>query len=117
LETPLTGQCGLPHGLAIGILLPHVVRFNATAGGFLYGDLVHNVGLLNGDQHAAAEVLARHLSSLLRAAELPMTLSSCGVSRSILPLLAEEASQQWTGKFNPRPVGEAELLGLYEAAW
>jgi len=117
LANPLTAHYGLTHGIATGILLPHVVRFNSTAAGFLYGDLVHDVGLLNGDQHAAGEVLARHLSSLLRVAELPMTLSSCGVSRSILPLLAEEASQQWTGKFNPRPVGEAELLALYEAAW
>src|SRR4051794_1418236 len=117
LANPLTAHYGMTHGIAIGILLPHVVRYNAAAAGFLYGDLVHDVGLLNGDQHAAGEVLARHLSSLLRAAELPMTLSASGVSRSILPLLAEEASQQWTGKFNPRPVGESELLALYEAAW
>jgi alcohol dehydrogenase len=117
LANPLTAHYGMTHGVAIGILLPHVVRFNAAAVGFLYGDLVHDVGLVNGDQHAAGEVLAHHLSSLLRTAELPRTLSSCGVSHSILPLLAEEASQQWTGKFNPRPVGEGELLALYEAAW
>ncbi len=117
LANPLTAHYGLTHGIATGILLPHVVRFNSTAAGFLYGDLVHDVGLLNGDQHAAGEVLARHLSSLLRVAELPMTLSSCGGSRSILPLRAEEASEQWTGKVNPRAVGEAELLALYEAAW
>jgi alcohol dehydrogenase len=114
---PLTAHYGLTHGIAVGILLPHVVRFNAPAVGYLYGDLVHDVGLVNGDHNAAAEVLAGHLTMLLRAADLPATLSSCGVSRGILPLLAEEAAQQWTGKFNPRPVGEAELLALYEAAW
>jgi alcohol dehydrogenase len=114
---PLTAHYGLTHGIAVGVLLPHVVRFNAPAVGFLYGDLVHDVGLVNGDHHAAAEVLARHLQSLLEQAGLPRRLSDCGVSCSILPLLAEEASQQWTGKFNPRPVAEAELLSLYEAAW
>jgi alcohol dehydrogenase len=114
---PLTAHYGLTHGIAVGVLLPHVVRFNAPVVGFLYGDLVHDVGLVNGDKHAAAEVLARHLGTLLEQAELPRRLSDCGVSHSILPLLAEEALQQWTGKFNPRPVGEAELLGLYEAAW
>jgi len=114
---PLTAHYGLTHGIAVGILLPHVVRFNAAAVGYLYGDLVHDVGLVNGDHNAAAEVLARHLTSLLQAADLPATLSSCGVSHGILPLLAEEASQQWTGKFNPRPVGESELLALYEVAW
>ena len=30
--------------------------------------------------------------------------------------LAEEAAQQWTGRFNPRPVGFAELLQLYKEA-
>ena len=34
----------------------------------------------------------------------------------ILDVLAEEASQQWTGKFNPRPAGEADFLALYQAA-
>ena len=35
---------------------------------------------------------------------------------TILPILAEEANQQWTARFNPRPVAEADLAGLYEAA-
>jgi alcohol dehydrogenase len=38
------------------------------------------------------------------------------VSLSIVPLLAEEAAQQWTAQFNPRPVTAVELARLYEAA-
>ena len=34
----------------------------------------------------------------------------------ILSVLADEAVQQWTGRFNPRPVSETELLHLYSAA-
>ena len=30
--------------------------------------------------------------------------------------IAGQYGQQWTGKFNPRPVSEADLLALYEAA-
>ena len=30
---PLTARSGLTHGVAIGILFPHVVRFNAAGGG------------------------------------------------------------------------------------
>jgi alcohol dehydrogenase len=113
---PLTAHYGLTHGTAIGVLLPHVVRFNAPAAGELYADLAHDIGLTNGDEAAGAEALARRLDELLRAAGLPTTLTECGISPGILPVLAEEAAQQWTGKFNPRPVGEAELLQLYEAA-
>ena len=113
---PLTAHYGLTHGIAIGILLPHVIRFNAPVVGPLYGDLVHEAGLLNGDWTAAAEVLARRITELEQKAGLPTRLSACGVSASIVPVLAEEAAQQWTARFNPRPVGEADLQQIYAAA-
>jgi alcohol dehydrogenase len=113
---PLTAHYGLTHGVAIGVLLPHVVRFNAAAAGDLYGDLAHEVGLANGDAGAAGEAVARRLSDLLRVAGLPATLSECGVSPGILPVLAEEAAGQWTARFNPRPVTEPDLRQLYETA-
>jgi len=47
---------------------------------------------------------------------LPITLGQCGVSPGILPLLAEEAAQQWTARFNPRSATDKEFLQLYEAA-
>jgi alcohol dehydrogenase len=84
--------------------------------GALYADLAHEAGLNNGSTAAAGEALARRLTELLRAARLPTTLGACGVSRGIFPVLAEEAAQQWTGRFNPRPVGETDLQHLYEAA-
>jgi alcohol dehydrogenase len=114
---PLTAHYGLTHGTAIGILLPHVLRFNSAVVGDLYGDLAHDVGLLNGDTMAAGEALARRVEQLMRMAELPSRLSQCGVSGGILTVLAEEAAQQWTGRYNPRPVDEKELLQLYEAAY
>ncbi|HEV3203333.1 MAG TPA: iron-containing alcohol dehydrogenase [Gemmataceae bacterium] len=113
---PLTAHYGLTHGIAIGILLPHVIRFNAPAVGPLYGDLAHQAGLVNGDLSVAAETLARRITQLMEIAGLPTTLSGCGVSEGIFSLLAEEANQQWTARFNPRPVTELDLLHLYEAA-
>jgi alcohol dehydrogenase len=116
LANPLTAHYGLTHGIAIGILLPHVVRFNASVVGRLYGDLAHESGMVNGDSGAAAEAIGRRIRELLSLAGLPTTLGECSVSSGILPVLAEEAAQQWTGRFNPRPVGEAELLALYQSA-
>jgi len=43
-------------------------------------------------------------------------VSVCGVSKRVLPLLAEEAAEQWTGPFYPQPVTEGDLLRVYEAA-
>jgi alcohol dehydrogenase len=113
---PLTAHYGLTHGIAVGILLPHVIRYNTPVVADLYADLVHEVGLLNGDSGLAGEVLARRITELMRSAKLPTRLSECGVSPGIFPVLAEEAAQQWTGKFNPRPVTEVELLALYQTA-
>jgi alcohol dehydrogenase len=114
---PLTAHYGLTHGIAIGILLPHVIRFNNSVVGALYADLAHDVGLINGDSLAAGEALARRVTDFMHVAELPTRLSECGISDGILPVLAEEASQQWTGRYNPRPVSESDLLHLYKAAY
>jgi alcohol dehydrogenase class IV len=113
---PLTAHYGLTHGLAIGVMLPHVIRFNVTVVGELYGELATEAGLLDGDRSIAGKVLARRITGLMQTAGLPTSLSACGISSGIFPLLAEEAAEQWTGRFNPRPVSQADLLRLYEAA-
>jgi alcohol dehydrogenase len=113
---PLTAHYNITHGVAIGILMPHVVRFNAPVVGPLYGDLAHEASMVNGDTDAAAEAVARRFLDLMNLAGLPTHLADWGVSRGILPVLAEEANQQWTARFNPRPVSEADLLELYQAA-
>jgi alcohol dehydrogenase len=112
---PLTAHYGITHGVAIGVMLPHVIRFNAPAAGDLYAQLAAETGGANGQP--AAEVLADRVTEMLNAAGLPRTLKECGVSDTILPLLAEEANQQWTARFNPRPVDEGDILHLYRAAW
>jgi alcohol dehydrogenase len=112
---PLTAHYGVTHGVAIGVMLPHVIRFNAPAAGSLYAELVEKAGLTL--KRPAAEVLADRIVDLNRASGLPGTLKECGVSDTILHLLAEEANQQWTARFNPRPVTEADIFKLYLAAW
>jgi len=115
---PLTAHYGITHGVAIGVMLPHVVRFNAAADpavGGLYAQLLGDPAGRNGTP--AADALADRVTELLGAAGLPKTLKECGVSDSILHLLAEEANEQWTARFNPRPVTEADIHRLYQTAW
>jgi alcohol dehydrogenase len=108
---PLTAHYGTTHGVAVGVMLPHVIRFNAAMAELLYAELAHDAGLPD-----TAEAIARRITTLLRTAGLPATLAECGVSTDILPVLAEEAAEQWTARFNPRPVTDVELRRLYEAA-
>jgi alcohol dehydrogenase len=117
LANPLTAHYGMVHGQAISLLLPHVIRFNAALMADQYRDLAEASGFKVAGPQDAAEQLAGRVDGLARLAGLPRHLAECEVSREMLTVLADEAAQQWTGKFNPRPVGYNELLHLYEAAY
>lgn len=118
---PLTAHYGVIHGQAVGAMMPAVIRFNAEdeAARLAYADLARHAGLAApGDPAAeAVEALLARIESLLEIAAVPRSLHSRGVPKSEIPMLATEAAQQWTGKFNPRPVAEAEFEALYAAVW
>ena len=111
---PVTARYGITHGTAISVLLPHVIRFNGTVVGDLYQELADVAGLKSAD---GTEALAMRVESLSKSCGLPGSLRELGVSEEHLPELAREASQQWTGSFNPRPVTEEDFAGLYEGAF
>lgn len=102
---PLTAHYGVIHGAAVGLMLPPVVRFNATNDGLRYEEL------------GGAENLARDVERMLAAAGLPLRLSDYEVPEESLPMLAEEAAGQWTAQFNPRPAGRDEMLEIYRCAY
>src|SRR5215831_16534764 len=92
---PLTARYGTTHGIAIAVMLPHVVRWNAEVAGGEYARL------WSGD-------LAARLDRLARAGGLPRTLGEIGVSRDDFDALAADAATQWTGTHNPRAFGAAD---------
>ena len=48
---------------------------------------------------------------------LESDLASLNVKRDAIPLMAEEASRQWTAQFNPRQIEKSDFVSLYEAAY
>ena len=113
---PLTARCGLTHGLALAILLPHVVRWNGAVASEGYSALLGAPRRRARDMDAP-EALARRLEDFSRAGGLPAKLEDAGVAAALLPELAERAAQQWTGGFNPRPFDAAGALDIYRAAF
>ena len=101
---PLTARYNITHGVAVGLMLPSVVRFNSQAVSALYQEL-----------HPSP--MHQRIPELRAGAELPERLRDFEIQREDLPQLAEEAAKEWTGKFNPRPVSEVELLELYESTY
>lgn len=111
---PLTAHHGTVHGVAIGLLLTHVVRFNAPVVSERYRDLLALCG--RSASSDPAETLAERLSALRQAGGLPARLADAGVSGPDVPALAADAAAQWTGRFNPRPFDAAAAEGLYRCA-
>ncbi len=98
-------------------MLPHVIRFNAELVGEYYSILAADIGLCESHDPAGSDLLAEHIQSLIATAGAPTSLTECNVDPSLMDQLAEEASRQWTGNFNPRPVDESSLRELYECAF
>ena len=107
---PLTARYGTEHGAALAMLLPSVVRWNASAAGARYAEL-------SGRNKSGAEALARRVEELAEAGGLRRRLSESGVVREDLPALAEDAAGQWTGRFTPRAFDAAGALEVYGWAY
>lgn len=116
LANPLSAHFDLIHGNAIAIMLPHVVRYNSSVVGSLYGALAQDAKLCDQDDPEAGDLLARYLRNLATKAGCPSSLAGCAGIGDMLPTLATEAAQQWTGQFNPRNVDIDSLQSLYQEA-
>lgn len=116
LANPLSARFGLTHGVAIGIMLPHVIRYNAQQVAPLYGELAAEAGLCDARDPQAAERLAGYVGDLVKRAEAPITLAEADVRVEALAELAQDAAEQWTGRFNPRPVDTQSLEEIYSCA-
>jgi alcohol dehydrogenase len=122
LANPLTAVHGIVHGQAVGLMLPHVVRFNGPLCGVSYAELLSEAGLRGPGPVAAtahrttAERLAGWLGDLLATAGLARSLAELDMAEPDIPALATAAAEQWTAGFNPRSVTATDLAGLYEGA-
>ena len=102
---PLTARYGTVHGVALGVLLPHVIRWNAEVCAKAYEEL------------GGAKRLGRFIEKAVERASFPKTLRALGARMGDIPELAALAATQWTGTFNPREMGRAGAAEIYERAF
>ncbi|MCS5628464.1 MAG: iron-containing alcohol dehydrogenase [Planctomycetes bacterium] len=107
---PLTARYGVIHGVAVGLLLPGVVRFNSVACEDDYRELC-------GASSEGSESLASRLEEFRSLSGLPGRLSDCKVNKEDIPLMSLEATGQWTAQFNPREVTPVGFSEIYRAAY
>jgi len=113
MANPLTQCHHVPHGQAVGLALPHIVRWNAATCEADYTDLCRELPAADA---AGAEQLAAWLTELLRQAGLATSLAELDLGAADAASLATIAATQWTGSFNPRPLSGSDFESLYEEA-
>jgi alcohol dehydrogenase len=110
---PLTARHGVTHGVAVSVMLPAVVAWNAETVGDRYAELA---GLASPGAASPAALIQR-LRRLAAAGGLPPDLQSLGVPADSIETMAEDTASQMTGKHNPRPFAAADASALYRAAY
>lgn len=103
------GRTGIPHGLANAVILAHAMRFNAEA----VGDAATAIGTALGDPGDPAGAIDR----LRQRAGLPAGLGECGVQEDDIDAVVRMAQGNRSVGANPRPVDEADLRSILEAAF
>ncbi len=118
LAHPLSSLAGVHHGTANALLLPYAIRFNAEAIADRIIPAAQALGVDDsGPGEAVVERIAEHLEVLFANLELPSKLRDLNVTRGMIEPMAALAIQDGCHLSNPRPVSEAEMVSLYEAAF
>ncbi|HST01806.1 MAG TPA: iron-containing alcohol dehydrogenase [Usitatibacter sp.] len=99
------------HGLANGIMIDHVMKFNADAAPEKFGELARVCGA-----GESAEDLVRWLEALKARIGIPARLGAKGVAASHIPKLVEIAVHDTCHRTNPKPVSAADFERLFHAA-
>jgi alcohol dehydrogenase len=121
LAYPLGGHFHIPHGLSNSLVLPHVMRFNAPKCADLYAELALHIIPERSMQGSAAETAAQlitYIEQLIVDLKLPTTLAQMNIREDQLGMLADDAMLQTRLLTNnPRVVGHADALAIYQAAF
>ena len=100
LANPLTAHYGIVHGQAVGLMLPHVIRFNAAECRATYMQLLRQSDNGSDQSPAAHPGKERKVWPSSSPTDGPSRLGTSTVSmrveRSVLPKLAADAARQWT---------------------
>ncbi|MGF1595752.1 MAG: iron-containing alcohol dehydrogenase [Acidimicrobiales bacterium] len=111
LRHQLGGRCGVAHGEASTIVLPHVMRWNGEAAAPALDRAARAIGLDDGGG------LIDRMIERTEALGLPTRLRDVGVEEAQLDEIAEHAGAEFSARRNVRPATAADLRQILDAAW
>jgi alcohol dehydrogenase class IV len=120
MEYPVGAAVHVSHGAGNGLLLPFVMRYNASARQEAFGYIAELIGDdTTGEFEAgAADAAITAVEQLKRDIGIPARLRDLGVKEEMLAGFAEKAfSFKRLMRVNPRYPTQAEIEQVYRAAW
>jgi len=107
-------HCGVAHGVANGILLPHVMEFNALVCRSEYAEIAQALGAaregMSERQQCQAGIAA--ITQLTADIGLPFSFADFGLQVEDIGALADAALQDICIETNPRCVGKTDIVQL-----
>jgi alcohol dehydrogenase len=121
----LGGVCGVPHGVAMNIFLPHGLEYNMSAVKDIIGEML--LPLEGPEVYAqtpkekraekTVECIREFEDELYKLTKLPRTLKEAGVKKDSLEEVAQKAIKDAAIHFNPVKVTYDDALGILEKAY
>jgi len=109
ISYPMTVSYGVPHGLACSLVLPSMMRFNASAmAAEKEQTLLHNLGAKSMDH------LAESVEQLQTQLELPVTLNAIGIGPGEISMIVKNGYRPDRMSNNPRQISSQQLTSLLE---
>jgi len=117
--------CHVPHGVAMAVLLPHVMRFNLPSVEADYAELLLPLagpevyaGTPESDRARAAIASIEALQADLEtAAGLPRRLRDCGIDEPDYGRIASKALNDGAVITNPKPLGLEDARRILKESW
>src|SRR5688572_2016903 len=118
LAHPLSALCGMHHGTANAICLPHVMEFNSQRKPGLYRriGIICGLDVMKCSPEEADRKTIDYIKKFIADLGLTGGLRNFGVKESSLDALATQAFADSCHVTNPVPVNQEDLRALYQAA-
>jgi len=118
LAYPIGGIFHVPHGLSNSLVLPHVLRVNASHAAPMYAELAQIVApAAHGSDEARTQALIASMEQLALEVGIETRLRQVGIAEADLDRLADDAMLQTRLLTNnPRELTRTDVHGIYAAA-
>jgi alcohol dehydrogenase len=121
----LGGICGVSHGVAMNIFLPHGLEFNMSVTKDTIGDMLlplegPDLFVQTPKEKRAEKTVAcirKFQDELYRLTRLPRTLKEAGVKKDALQAVAQKAVKDAAIYFNPKKISDEDARALLEKAY